>query len=231
MSPHSHAPKNEGATGRQASRPIDVLIVEDQRDIREGLARLIDRAAGFRCVGRYRSMEGALAGRLSDPPAVALLDIGLPGISGIAGIEPLKARYPNVLVLMITVHDDDERIFEAMCAGACGYLLKKTPPENLVESVREVVAGGAPMSPEVARRVVELFRKFQPPKRADYHLTPYELRVLGMLVDGHNYKTAAAELGLTVHAVSFHMRHVYEKLRVHSKSEAVAKALRQRLLP
>jgi DNA-binding NarL/FixJ family response regulator len=208
-----------------------VLIVEDQRDIREGLARLIDRAAGFRCVGRYRSMEAALAGGLSQPPAVALLDIGLPGMSGIAGIEPLKARYPNVLVLMITVHDDDERIFEAMCAGACGYLLKKTPPEKLVESVREVVAGGAPMSPEVARRVVELFRKFQPPERADYHLTPYELRVLGMLVDGHNYKTAAAELGLTVHAVSFHMRHVYEKLRVHSKSEAVARALRQRLLP
>jgi DNA-binding NarL/FixJ family response regulator len=97
-----------------------VLIVEDQREIREGLARLIDRAVGFRCVGRYRSMEAALAGSPSDPPAVALLDIGLPGISGIAGIEPLKARYPDVLVLMITVHDDDERIFEAMCAGACG---------------------------------------------------------------------------------------------------------------
>jgi DNA-binding NarL/FixJ family response regulator len=229
--PHSQSPKNLGPTGGPPSGPIDVLIVEDQREIRDGLARLIDRAAGFRCVGRYRSMEAALAGGLSQPPAVALLDIGLPGMSGIAGIEPLKARYPNVLVLMITVHDDDERIFEAMCAGACGYLLKKTPPEKLVESVREVVAGGAPMSPEVARRVVELFRKFQPPERADYHLTPYELRVLGMLVDGHNYKTAAAELGLTVHAVSFHMRHVYEKLRVHSKSEAVARALRQRLLP
>jgi DNA-binding NarL/FixJ family response regulator len=227
----SHAPMSDGTGGRPAPGPIDVLIVEDQRDIRDGLARLIDRAVGFRCIGRYGSMEGALAERLSDPPAVALLDIGLPGISGIAGIEPLKARYPHVLVLMITVHDDDERIFDAMCAGACGYLLKKTPPQKLIESVREVVAGGAPMSPEVARRVVQLFRKFQPPERADYHLTPYELRVLGMLVDGHNYKTAAAELGLTVHAVSFHMRHVYEKLRVHSKAEAVARALRQRLLP
>jgi DNA-binding NarL/FixJ family response regulator len=211
--------------------PIDVLIVEDQRDIREGLARLIDRAPGFRCVARHRSMEEALVARLNEPPAVALLDIGLPGMSGIAGIEPLKARYPHVLVLMITVHDDDERIFEAMCAGACGYLLKKTPPEKLLDAVRDVVAGGAPMSPEVARRVVELFRKFKPPERAEYHLTPYELRVLGMLVDGHNYKTAAAELGVTVHAVSFHMRHVYEKLSVHSKSEAVARALRQRLIP
>jgi DNA-binding NarL/FixJ family response regulator len=115
--------------------------------------------------------------------------------------------------------------------GRLWYLLKKTPPETLVESVREVVAGGAPMSPEIARRVVQLFRKVQPPERADYHLTPHELRLLGMLVDGHNYKTAAAALGVTVHAVSFHMRHVYEKLRVHSKSEAVARALRQRLLP
>lgn len=227
----SRAPLSEGPTGRPGSEPIGVLIVEDQREIREGLARLIDRADGFRCVGRYRSMEAALAGGPIDPPAVALLDIGLPGISGIAGIEPLKARYPDLLVLMITVHDDDERIFDAMCAGACGYLLKKTPPDKLVESVREVVAGGAPMSPEIARRVVQLFRKVKPPERADYHLTPHELRLLRMLVDGHNYKTAAAELGVTVHAISFHMRHVYEKLRVHSKSEAVARALRQRLLP
>jgi DNA-binding NarL/FixJ family response regulator len=185
---------------------------------------------GFRCVGRYRTMEEALAARPSEPPDVALLDIGLPGMSGTAGIEPLKCRHPDVLVLMITVHDDDDRIFEAMCAGACGYLLKKTPPEKLIESVREVVNGGAPMSPEVARRVVELFRKFRPPERADCHLTPHELRLLGMLVDGHTYRTAAAELGVTVHAISFHMRHVYEKLRVHSKSEAVAKALRQQLL-
>jgi DNA-binding NarL/FixJ family response regulator len=213
-----------------SSRRIAVMIVEDSRDIRDGLARLIDRVDGFRCVGRYRTMEEALVARPSEPPDVALLDIGLPGMSGIAGIEPLKCRHPDVLVLMITVHDDDDRIFEAMCAGACGYLLKKTPPEKLIESVREVVNGGAPMSPEVARRVVELFRKFRPPERADCHLTPHELRLLGMLVDGHTYRTAARELGVTVHAISFHMRHVYEKLRVHSKSEAVAKALRHQLL-
>jgi DNA-binding NarL/FixJ family response regulator len=213
-----------------SSRRVAVMIVEDSRDIRDGLARLIDRVEGFRCVGRYRTMEEALAARPSEPPDVALLDIGLPGMSGIAGIEPLKSRHPDVLVLMITVHDDDDRIFAAMCAGACGYLLKKTPPEKLIESVREVVNGGAPMSPEVARRVVELFRKFRPLERADCHLTPHELRLLGMLVDGHTYRTAAEELGVTVHAISFHMRHVYEKLRVHSKSEAVAKALRHQLL-
>jgi DNA-binding NarL/FixJ family response regulator len=227
MSPPDPGSGHGVPTGKH---PIDVLIVEDQREVREGLACLIERVPDFRCVGRFRSIEAALAGRPSKAPAVALLDIGLPGISGIAGIELLKSRYPDVLVLMITVHDDDERIFEAMCAGACGYLLKKTPPERLVESVREVVAGGAPMSPEIARRVVQLFRRVKPPERAEYHLTPHELRLLGMLVDGHNYKTAAAELGVSVHTVSFHMRHVYEKLRVHSKSEAVARALRQRLL-
>jgi DNA-binding NarL/FixJ family response regulator len=207
-----------------------VLIVEDQRDIREGLARLIDRAAGFRCVARHRSMEEALAARLSEPPAVALLDIGLPGMSGIAGIEPLKARYPNVLVLMITVHDDDERIFDAMCAGACGYLLKKTPPARLLDSLREAVAGGAPMSPEVARRVIALFREIRPPDRADYHLTPHETRLLKLFVEGHNYKTAAAELHVSVNTVNFHVRSIYDKLQVHSRSEAVAKALRNRLV-
>src|SRR2546425_1144581 len=134
--------------GSPVPRHIAVIIVEDGGEIRDGLARLIDRVDDCACVGRYRSMEEALAARASEPPQVALVDIGLPGMSGTAGIEPLKARYPGVLVLMITVHDDDERIFEAMYSGACGYLLKKTPPETLIASVREVVAGGAPMSPE-----------------------------------------------------------------------------------
>ena len=132
--------------------------------------------------------------------------------------------------MVLTVYDDDQRIFEALCAGACGYLLKKTPPAKLLESINEVVNGGAPMSPEVARRVVAIFRTFQPPERADYHLTPHELRMLRLLAEGHTYKTAAAKLDVTVHTVWFHLRHVYEKLQVHSKSEAVAKAIRTRLV-
>lgn len=125
---------------------------------------------------------------------------------------------------------DDERIFDALCAGACGYLLKKTPPARLLESLREAVAGGSPMSPEVARRVIALFRDIRPPERADYELTPHETRLLKLLVEGHNYKTAAVELCVSVNTVSFHMRRIYEKLQVHSKSEAVAKALRNRLI-
>lgn len=131
---------------------------------------------------------------------------------------------------MLSVYNDDERIFNAICAGACGYLLKKTPPERLLDSIREVVAGGAPMSPEIASRVLALFRENAPPQQADYNLTPHELRLLRLLVEGHNYKTMSVLLGVTVHTVSFHMRKIYEKLEVHSKSEAVSKALRQHLV-
>jgi DNA-binding NarL/FixJ family response regulator len=175
-------------------------------------------------------MEEALERIAGDLPDVVLNDIGLPGMSGIEGIRILKERYPDLLVLMLTIHDDDERIFDALCAGASGYLLKKTPPARLLESLREAVAGGAPMSPEVARRVIALFREFQPPDSGKYELTPHEIRLLRLFVDGHNYKTAATELGVTAHTVSFHLRSIYEKLQVHSKSEAVAKALRSRLV-
>jgi DNA-binding NarL/FixJ family response regulator len=210
--------------------PIKVAIVEDQRDIRESLAILINSSDGYRCTGSFRSMEEALDKIGFDLPHVALLDIGLPGMSGIEGVEHLKERYPGVLVLMLTVYDDDDRIFDALCAGVCGYLLKKTPPARLLESLKEAVSGGAPISPEVARRVIALFRDVHPPERADYQLTAHEIRLLKLLVYGHSNKTAAAELGVTTHAVSFHLRSIYEKLHVHSKSEAVAKALRNRLI-
>ncbi len=210
--------------------PIKVALIEDQRTIREGLAALIGGTEGFRCTGSYGSMEEALKKIGADAPDVALVDIGLPGMSGIEGIGLLRERYPAMPVLMLTVYKDDERIFKAICAGARGYLLKKTPPVRLLESLREVVGGGAPMSPEVARRVLELFQQFRPLEHTDYHLTPHELRLLKLLVEGHNYKTAAKEVGTSVHAVSFHMKNIYEKLEVHSKSEAVARALREGLI-
>ena len=209
---------------------IRVAIIEDRREIRDGLAMLIGGTEGYSCTGSYRSMEEALARIGSDLPDVVLSDIGLPGMSGIEGMRLLKERYPNLLLLMLTVYDDDERIFEALCAGACGYLLKKTPPLKLLESLKEAFQGGSPMSPEVARRVIALFRDIRPPERADYELTPHETRLLKLLVEGHNYKTAAVELGVSVNTVSFHMRRIYEKLQVHSKSEAVAIALRNRLV-
>ena len=212
------------------SKVIKVAIVEDRREIREALVAIIDGTEGFRCSGGFRTMEQALAEIGRDLPDVVLSDIGLPGMSGIEGIGLLKQRYPDMLLLMLTVYEDDERIFDALCAGACGYLLKRTSPAKLLESLREAVDGGSPMSPEVARRVVELFRDFRPPEKADYQLTPHETRLLKLLVEGHTYKTAAAEVGVSINTISFHMKHVYEKLQVHSKSEAVAKALLNRLV-
>lgn len=161
---------------------------------------------------------------------LVLVDIGLPGMSGVQGIREIRRRHAGIRLLVLSVYNDDERIFNAICAGACGYLLKKTPPERLLDSIREVVAGGAPMSPEIASRVLALFRENAPPQQADYNLTPHELRLLRLLVEGHNYKTMSVLLGVTVHTVSFHMRKIYEKLEVHSKSEAVSKALRQHLV-
>jgi DNA-binding NarL/FixJ family response regulator len=209
---------------------ITVAIVEDERDIRECLTVLVNGTPGYSCTGSYRTMEEALDGIGRQPPDVVLSDIGLPGMSGIDGVRILKERHPKLLVLMLTVYDDDERIFDAMCAGACGYLLKKTPPARLLESLKEAVAGGAPMSPEVARRIIALFREIRPPDRIDYQLTPHETRLLKLFVDGHNYKTAAGELHVSVNTVNFHVRSIYEKLQVHSRSEAVAKALLNRLV-
>jgi DNA-binding NarL/FixJ family response regulator len=174
-------------------------------------------------------MEEALARTWTEVPNVALVDIGLPGMSGIQGLPLLHKKYPAVALLMLTVYEDDDRIFDALCAGARGYLLKKTPPAKLLESLGEALHG-APMSPEVALRVLRLFREVRPPEQVDYDLTAHELKLLKLLVEGHNYQSAAAELGVAFSTINFHMQNIYGKLQVHSKSEAVAKALRQRLV-
>jgi DNA-binding NarL/FixJ family response regulator len=208
------------------TRPLAVGIIEDRKDIREGLAALIEGTAGHRLAGVYRTMEDALSGLLRERPDVILCDIGLPGMSGIEGIRIIRERHPEAIVLILSVYDDDERIFDALCAGATGYLLKNTPPDRLIESLNEAWQGGSPMSPEVARRVVHLFREFRPPSSSAHDLTPHEERLLKMLVQGHSYKSAAKVLGVSVNTISFHIRNIYQKLQVHSKSEAVARALR-----
>ena len=215
-----------------SSRMITVAIVEDQADVRDGLRFLIDRTAGYACKNAFTSMEEAIKALAQSGaviPDVVLVDIGLPGMSGLEGMRLLKQRYPELRLVALTVYEDDGRIFEALCAGASGYLLKKTPPARLLESLREVMSDGAPISPEVAKRVIALFREVRPPDHADYHLTPHETRLLKLLSEGHTYKTAAAELGSSVNTIDFHMRNIYAKLQVHSKSEAVAKALRHGL--
>lgn len=209
------------------ARAIEVTIIEDQDQTREGLATLIDGAAGLRTCGAYPSMERALAGLGTSEPDIALCDIQLPGMSGIEGVRLLKARLPSLQILMLTVFADNEHVFEAICAGASGYLLKDTPPTRLVEAIHELHAGGAPMSPEIARKVVTMFSRVAPPTREETKLSSREEEILKLLAEGHSYKTAARALSLSIDTIRFHIRHIYQKLHVHSKSEAVLLALRQ----
>jgi DNA-binding NarL/FixJ family response regulator len=219
------------STGQRAQDAvIRVVLIEDQRDVREGLKLLINGSPGFECLAAYRSVEEAISGiQFHDAPDLILTDIGLPGLSGIEGIKLFREQLPQTAILALTIYENNDKIFNALCAGATGYLLKNTPPARLLEALREAVTGGSPMSPEVARRVVNLFRNFQPVS-ASYDLTPQERQLLKLLVEGHHKKTAADVMGISFHTVSFHLRHIYEKLQVHSKSEAVAKALREHLV-
>ncbi|HRH40319.1 MAG TPA: response regulator transcription factor [Pyrinomonadaceae bacterium] len=209
--------------------PLRVVVIEDLREIREGLAALINGTPGFECVASYGMMETALARIVSNKPDVILTDLGLPGMSGIEGIERLREIFPEIPIIALTIYDNDREIFNALCNGANGYLLKNTPPARLLEALQEAVEGGSPISPAVASRVVKLFRTFRPPEHADYQLTPQEITLLKLLIEGHHKKTAAREMGISINTISFHLKNIYEKLQVHSKTEAVAKALREKL--
>ncbi len=209
---------------------LRVALVEDKRIIREGLGEILDRAAGLRCVGTYASVEQALPALEGKPCDVLLLDIQLPGMSGVEGVSVVRERFPETRVLMLTVYDDEEKVFDAIRNGACGYLLKKTPPAQIAEAVRQAWDGGSPLSPEVARRIVEQLRASPARPRRASSLTPQECSLLRLLADGHSYQAAAGGLGVSINTVRDHVRSVYEKLHVHSKSEAVSKALRRKLI-
>jgi DNA-binding NarL/FixJ family response regulator len=214
-----------------ADTSLAVAVVDDDRGTREGLAALIGGTRGFRCVGTYASVEEALK-RLADPaPDVLLLDIHLPGLSGSEGVRLLRDRCPRTQVLMLTVFAEEERVFESLCNGACGYLLKKTPPARLLESIVEAHTGGSPMSPDIARKVVVALQRRGRVDKPDQALTPHEMRIVGMLADGDSYHDVGDRLGITVNTVRNYIRSIYEKLQVHTKSEAVSKALRGRLIP
>jgi len=209
---------------------LGVAIVEDDDLVREGLRVLIDTSPGLRCAGAWPSVEEALEALPRDVPDVLLMDIALPGVSGVEGVRLVRARHPSVEILMLTVLAERGPVFESICNGACGYLLKDTPPARLLEAVREAKEGGAPMSPEIARKVVELFRRTPPPPVEETRLTPQETRLLGLLAEGHSYRAAAGSLSVSVNTVRNYIRSVYEKLHVHSSSEAVSKALRLGLI-
>lgn len=207
------------------SPPIRVAIVEDDADIRTSLARLIDAAEGFACAAAWGDAESALDGVEDAAPDVVLLDIGLPGMSGVDACGALRARRPATDVVMLTVHQDDDLVFRSLAAGACGYLVKEASPDRILDAVREAHRGGAPMSREIARRVVASFRR-----SAESPLSARETEVLAHLCDGHSYARIAKALFVSEETVHFHIKNIYRKLEVHSKSAAVARALRDRLV-
>ena len=212
------------------TQPIRVAIVEDDRSLREGLGILINGTPGYQCPRTYGSVEEALRLMSLAPTDVLLLDIHLPGMLGSDGVRIFREKFPATQVLMLTVYDEQDKVFESICNGACGYLLKKTPPAKLLECIREAHEGGAPMSPEIARKVVTLFQKTGLPEKIDEQLTPQEIRLLKMLADGYSYQNAAGQLNISINTVRNYIRSIYEKLHVHSKSEAVSKAIRSRLI-
>lgn len=222
-------PWGRAAYTADVSQPIRVALVEDQFVTREGLSLLIGGSLGFEICGQYGSMENALEQIGKSPPDVLLADIGLPGMSGIEGVRRIHQSMPNLPILMLTVHEDSDSIFSAVCAGACGYLLKETPPARLLEGIRELHDGGAPMSPGIARKVVLTFQKAVPPNN-EMQLSQRQLEILRMLAEGHSYKSCAAALDVGLDTIRSHVRKIYERLHVNSRSEAVWKALQGGIL-
>jgi DNA-binding NarL/FixJ family response regulator len=210
--------------------PITVGIVDDKPTFREGLAVLVEATPGFRCVGKWGSVEDALRGLDPAGPDVLLLDIGLPGVSGVDGIPSFRARWPRMHVLMLTVFEERERVFQAICSGASGYLLKNTPPGNLLTAIREASNGGAPLSPSIARKVLGMIQAIGGPDKLEHDLSPQQLRLLGLLADGHTYQSAADQMGIALNTVRDYVGKIYERLHVNSKTAAVRKAIRSGLI-
>lgn len=205
---------------------INVAIIEDDEEIREGIQKFLNRPPGFICRLTEESVEAFLAHDLgSDWPDVILMDIGLPGMSGIDGIKLIKQQYPEIDIVMLTIYHDSHKIFEALRAGASGYLLKNTPLTEIKEAIEQLQAGGAPMSPQIARKVIEFFNSANKPA-PESPLTTKEKEIVVGLVDGLSYKMIGDRMNISVETVRFHIKNIYQKLHVHSKAEVITKSLR-----
>lgn len=210
---------------------IKVAIFEDNKHLRESLYYLINGTEGFSCTGAYADGNDLLFQLSRNRPDVVLMDIEMPGINGIEAVKLVRRNFPGIQVLMQTIFHDDDNIFKAVCAGASGYILKTTSPAGYIEAVRDVYNGGSPMSGSVARRVLELFQKnIIPATGNDYQLTPKEKEVLQHLVKGKSFKMIAGEIGATYETVRTHMKNIYAKLHVNSNTEAVSKALQEKIV-
>ncbi|MBU0490206.1 response regulator transcription factor [bacterium] len=211
---------------------IKIIIVEDNNTIRHGLRLLIDGTEGYQCIADFVDCEDMLEKLEQLSPDILLMDIGLPGMSGIEGIKRVKEISPDLTILILTIYEENQLIFEALKAGASGFLVKKTPPARLLEAIKEAHTGGSPMSTHIARKVVEYFQNIKSvsSQKSEILLTPREKELLQSLVNGRNYKAIADSFYISIETVRFHFRNIYKKLHVHSQSQAVAKAIREKLI-
>ena len=216
----------EDRSSRASSKPIRVAVVEDEDWMRDSLAAQIGKLPQYSCIGRYSNAEDALRELPALGPDVVLMDINLPGMNGVECVRKLKERLPETNVLMLTVYEESEKIFDSLKAGASGYLLKRAPEQELMDSITQVHAGGSPMSGLIARKVVQFFKQLAQALPELEKLSPREREILELLSEGAAYKEIAGTLGLSIHTIRMHIRGIYRKLHVHSRGEVVAKYMR-----
>lgn len=209
---------------------IKVAVFDDNKARRELLEMLLNSTAGMECTGAFEDCRNVIKNIMQNIPDVVLMDIDMPHVNGIEGLQLIRKQFPQVKILMQTVFEDDDKIFAAICAGADGYILKKTPPAKLIDAITEVVSGGAPMTPTVARQVLQLFNNRNKKSATDFNLTDREHEILSMLVQGLSYKMIADKCNVSYSTVNSHITHIYEKLHVKSGTEAVAKAIEQKIV-
>jgi len=209
---------------------IKVAVFDDNKPRRELLEMLLNSTTGMQCTGAFEDCRDVIKNIVQNIPDVVLMDIDMPHVNGIEGLQLIRKQFPQVKILMQTVFEDDEKIFAAICAGADGYILKKTPPAKLIDSIHEAMSGGAPMTPTVARQVLLLFNNRNKKSATDFNLTTREHEILSMLVQGLSYKMIADKCNVSYSTVNSHISHIYEKLHVKSGTEAVAKAIEQKIV-
>jgi len=210
---------------------IKVVIFEDNTNLRRGLTTLINGSNGFECTGAFGNCDNLIKNITDTKPDVVLMDIQMPGMDGIEAVKMLKPQFPEIKILMETIFEDDEKVFNSICSGAEGYILKNTPPVQILQAIREIHCGGAPMTPSIASKVLAMFKSGTSFTRDEsYNLTEREMEILKYLVDGMSYKAVAEKCFVSLDTVSSHVKNIYKKLQVHSKSEAVGKAIKGKIV-
>jgi len=209
---------------------IKIVVFDDHKHRRDALKLMISLNKELECIGDYEDCSNLVANLSANVPDVVLMDIHMPGVDGIEGVKLLRKHFPQTYIIMQTVFDDDDNLFNSLLAGAHGYLLKNTPTDKIIESILEVANGGAPMTPSIARRVLAYFSQKPASNKEEYNLSPRETEILQWLVKGYSQKMVAAELYLSKHTINNHIKNIYQKLQVHSVSEAVATALQKRIV-